>query len=120
MSTPSPLTQTNQETDPELLFLFISSTITAAFFFSFLAYTLFKIRVHPYRPVIVVLISYGSCFMARLILDTGRYFISDNKLPFYPFLFLKIFNSVFDRVKWFSIFYFIFQAYEVYLKLNAT
>jgi hypothetical protein len=109
------------ESDPEKYFLFVSSTLTLIIFFALLGYTLMKIKVHPYRPVIIVLISYSVCFISRFILDTGRLIFNESidGIPWHIFLFLKIFNSFFDRVKWFSIFYFVFETREVHMKLVA-
>jgi phosphatidylserine synthase len=97
----------------------------------FLAYTLYlwttliRIKMQVYTPLWVVLICYQVTFLARLVLDSIKVWkaLDDNAQDYndeYVVIILKIVNSFSNRVKWISIFYFILQAQEVYLKLQST
>ena len=97
----------------------------------FLAYTLYlwttliRIKMQVYMPLWVVLICYQVTFLARLVLDSIKVWkaLDDNAQDYndeYVVIILKIVNSFSNRVKWISIFYFILQAQEVYLKLQST
>jgi hypothetical protein len=97
----------------------------------FLAYTLYlwttliRIKMQVYSPLWVVLICYQVTFLARLVLDIIKVWkaLDDSAQDYndeYVVIILKIVNSFSTRVKWISIFYFILQAQEVYLKLQST
>lgn len=97
----------------------------------FLAYTVYlwttliRIKMQVYAPLWVVLISYQVTFISRLVLDSIKVWkaLDDNAQNYndeYVVILLRIVNSFFDRVKWISIFYFVLQAQEVYLKLQST
>ena len=86
--------------------------------------TLFRIKMQVYKPLWIVLISYQMTFLARVVLDSIKVWkaLDNNAQDYndeYVVIILRIVNSIFDRVMWISIFYFIMQAREVYLKLES-
>jgi len=106
-------------------FLLGSSILIFLTYSLYLWTTLFRIKMQVYTPLWIVLISYQVTFLARLVLDSIKVWkaLDNNAKDYndeYVVIILRIVNSFFDRVKWISIFYFILQAQEVYLKLQST
>ena len=116
--------QSNSEIKDKDEFLLGSSILIFLAYSLYLWMTLFRIKMQVYTPLWVVLISYQVTFLARLVLDSIKVWkaLDNNAQDYndeYVVIILRIVNSIFDRVMWFSIFYFIMQAREVYLKLQS-
>ena len=114
----------NTDVEDKDEFLLGSSILIFLAYTVYMWMTLFRIKMQVYTPLWVVLISYQVTFLARLVLDSIKVWkaLDNNAQDYndeYVVIILRIVNSIFDRVMWFSIFYFIMQAREVYLKLQS-
>lgn len=70
-----------------------------------------------------VFIAYIICFLSRALLDTFRYIYDSEKAisdkVWRLIVFLKLLNTLSNKIKWFILFVFIFQVQEVKLRLQA-
>ena len=76
-----------------------------------------------YRPLWVILIAFELTFIARVGLDGSKIWqVSHNSTNSenYLVITMQFVNSIFNRIKWFAIFFFILQAQEVCQTLKAT
>jgi hypothetical protein len=114
----------NTDVEDKDEFLLGSSILIFLAYTVYMWMTLFRIKMQLYKPLWIVLISYQMTFLARVVLDSIKVWkaLDNNAQDYndeYVVIILRIVNSIFDRVMWISIFYFIMQAREVYLKLES-
>ena len=114
----------NTDVEDKDEFLLGSSILIFLAYTLYMWMTLFRIKMQVYKPLWIVLISYQMTFLARVVLDSIKVWkaLDNNAQDYndeYVVIILRIVNSIFDRVMWISIFYFIMQAREVYLKLES-
>lgn len=115
----------SKKDDPRMLLVyFIVSTVVVSIFIPMELYLLCKIKFRIDMTAKIILLAFTLCFILREVVNTvcldpekcNESDLFDDKV----IVFIGVINSVFDRIKWLVLYFFILEMQDVRIKVESS